>query len=420
MTDGSPGDDDAAPPLSQSYGRADDAQETAGGETGGLRRVPALAVAKNDLVAVNRAAEEFFRSSLPGSWVPGYLTRRGFEPRVQLRWRAGYAPASWVALTNHLRALGFTDSAIQAAGLARSSRHGTLVDVFRDRAMLPIHAADGGMVVAFIGRAADGARLGTPKYLNSPRTALYNKSSILFGLAEGRDLLAGGATPVIVEGPLDAIAVTTAGKGQYVGVTPCGTALTSQHAAALQRAADLAATGVRVAFDSDPAGRRASVRAYRILSRITAKTSAVVQPDGRDPAQIFTEHGADYLAEYLALRAQPLADLVTDAELERWSRWLPYAEGQVNALRAVAHTIAAMPPSHVGRQVARLASRLGVDHAVVTDAVTGALPVVVGRCDSAQWLQEPRLPGNEAAARLAPPRRQYDGAISSHHTGRSP
>ena len=238
MTDDSPGDhvhDDGAPSLSESYGNADDAQEIAGGETGGLRRGPALAVAaESDLVAVGRAAEEFFRSSLPGSWVPGYLTRRGFEPRVQLRWHAGYAPASWVALTRHLRALGFTDLVIQAAGLARRSRRGTLIDTFRDRAMLPIRATDGGMVVAFIGRAADGARPGTPKYLNSPRTALYDKSTILFGLCEGRDALAGGARPVIVEGPLDAIAVTAAGQGRYVGVTPCGTALTRQHAAALR------------------------------------------------------------------------------------------------------------------------------------------------------------------------------------------
>ena len=100
----------------------------------------------------------------------------------------------------------------------------------------------------------------------------------------------------------------------------------------------------------------------------------MIQPPGRDPAQILAERGADYLAEYLAVCTQPLADLVTDTELDRWSRWLPYAEGQVNALRAVAQVIAAMPPSHVGRQVARLASQLALDHAVVTDAVTSALP----------------------------------------------
>ena len=327
MTDDSPGDHghaDGAPSLSESYGNADDAQENAGGETGGLRRGPAAAVAESDLAAVGRAAEEFFRSSLPGSWVPGYLTRRGFDPRVQLGWHAGYAPASWVALTRHLRALGFTDLVIQAAGLARRSRRGTLIDTFRDRAMLPIRAADG-TVAGFIGRVSDDAPPGTPKYLNSPRTALYDKSTILFGLYEARDALAAGGRPVIVEGPLDAIAVTTAGQGRYVGVSPCGTALTRQHAVVLRAAADLSASGVLVAFDSDPAGRQASVRAYPILVEVTAEISTVTQPPGQDPAHIFAERGAGYLAEYLAICTQPLADLITDTELVRWSRWLPYA-----------------------------------------------------------------------------------------------
>lgn len=408
--------DDDAPLRFTTSGSAQPAQQIADAEPGGPQRTPAPAVTTSDLAAVNEAAEQFFRSRLPGSWVPGYLTSRGFRPGIQLRWHAGYAPASWVALTRHLQALGFTDPVIQAAGLARRSRHGTLIDTFRDRAILPIRAADG-TVAAFIGRAADNARPGVPKYLNTPRTALYDKSSILFGLYEARDALECGGSPVIVEGPLDAIAVTAASKGRYAGVSPCGTALTSQHAATLQEAADLAATGVLVAFDADRVGRQASVRAYHVLSKITAHTSAVIHPAGRDPAQLFAEHGANYLAESLAVRTLPLADLVTDAEMERWSRWLPYAEGQANALRAVAQVIAAMPPSHVGRQVARLASQLGVDHAVVTDAVTAALPRVINRGNVSGWPQARRLANSEATLPAPPRRRQRGGPTSPHRAG---
>lgn len=68
-----------------------------------------------------------------------------------------------------------------------------------------------------------------------------------------------------------------------------------------------------------------------------------------------------------------LADVVIDHELQRWERWLKYPEGQVNALRAAAPIVAAMPPAHVGRQVARLAIRLGMTDATVTEAVTDAL-----------------------------------------------
>jgi hypothetical protein len=70
---------------------------------------------------------------------------------------------------------------------------------------------------------------------------------------------------------------------------------------------------------------------------------------------------------------RPLADLVIDSEFDRWDNWLRFAEGQVNALRATAELIAAMPPSHVGRQVSRVAIRLGMGHAPVTEAVMDAL-----------------------------------------------
>ena len=209
---------------------------------------------RGDLVRVHQAAAQFFRSHMPGSWVPGYLSARGFGTVVQQRWQIGYAPAGWDTLTCHLRAAGYPDRLIEAAGLAHRSRRGTLIDTFRDRAVLPIRAADG-TIVAFIGRAPAGAGPGVPKYLNSPHTALYDKSSVLFGLWEARGALASGARPVIVEGPFDAIAVTTAGHGRYAGVAPCGTALTSHHLATLDDAADLQATGVLVAFDPDQAGR---------------------------------------------------------------------------------------------------------------------------------------------------------------------
>jgi DNA primase len=227
----------------------------------------------------------FYRRLLSGSWVPGYLTGRGFAPAVQEHWQAGYAPAAWDTLTRHLRADGAPDTLIEAAGLARRSRRGDLIDTFRDRAMLPIRSGDGA-IVAFIGRAAEHADPRVPKYLNSPGTDLYNKSEMLFGLWEARGQLARGARPVIVEGPFDAIAVTTACAGRNVGVSPCGAVLTGQQATALEAAADLRTAGVLVAFDPDQAGRRAAISAYHLLSPLTGNTTAAILPPGRDPAQI--------------------------------------------------------------------------------------------------------------------------------------
>jgi DNA primase len=213
-----------------------------------------------------------------------------------------------------------------------------------------------------------------PKYLNSPGTGLYDKSGVLFGLHEGRAALVLGACPVIAEGPFDAIAITAACPDRYVGVAPCGTALTARQVAALNHAADLSATGVLVAFDPDNAGRRAAVRAYQLLGPLTSDVATVMLPARCDPAQILADRGSTALVEMLARRTRPLADLVINTEVHKWRRWLRHPEGQIGALRAAAPLIAAMPPAHVARQVARLASRLCLDHATVTGAVTDALP----------------------------------------------
>jgi DNA primase len=122
---------------------------------------------------------------------------------------------------------------------------------------------------------------------------------------------------------------------------------------------------------------------------------AVILPPGQDPAQVFAERGSDVLAA-IVNRTHPLADLVTDAEVDRWSRWLGFAEGQINALRATAPVVAAMPPAHVARQVARLADRLGLDYATVTEAVTEALPQVIAKTATAPPGE--RTPGTQSQA----------------------
>lgn len=325
-----------------------------------------------ELARIHQAAAWFFRGRRRGSWVPAYLTGRRLGAALQPDWQAGYAPAGRDALARHLRTLGYTPEAIQAAGLAHRTHGGALTDTFHDRAMLPIHTADG-TIIAFIGRAGPRAPPQVPKYLNSPGTALYRKRDVLFGLWQARPLLRGGARPVIVEGPLDAIAVSLAGEGWYAGLSPCGTALTPQQAAALARIADLHRAGVVVAFDPDPAGRRAAITAYHRLSPLTDIVLTAVLPAGHDPADILAHHGPGALARAISEHTVPLADLVVDAEVDRWNRWLDHAEGQINALRAAARLIAAMPPAHIGRQSARLARRLGLPCPTVTEAITSAL-----------------------------------------------
>jgi hypothetical protein len=94
----------------------------------------------------------------------------------------------------------------------------------------------------------------------------------------------------------------------------------------------------------------------------------------------------------LVRHTQPLADLVIDAEVDRWSQWLRHPEGQIKALRAAAPIIAAVHPAHVARHVARLADRIGLDHAIVTEAVSDALTeiIAVGQMGSSRKESAPR------------------------------
>jgi DNA primase len=242
-----------------------------------------------------------------------------------------------------------------------------------------------------------------PVYINSPGTSLYRKAGILFGLPEARALLAGSAMPVLAEGALDAIAVTTARPGRYAGLAPCGTAFTTAQAAALATAADLPATGALTAFDADRAGNQAAIRTYHLLAPLTTKLAAVSVPAGSDPAQILRDHGPRALAEMLASRRRPLADLVTDSEVDRWSRWLEYPGGQIGALRATAPLIAAMPPPHVARQVTRLAHRLGLGYATVTEAVTDTLTTLITSATPVLRSPRPATQGTPAARRAETP-----------------
>jgi DNA primase len=327
-------------------------------------------------------AYRFYLAAADGSWVPAYITGRGISPDIVALWKVGYAPASWTATIDHLRGLGHDVGAIEAAGLARRSSRGTLIDHFRDRVMFPVRDEDG-KIVGFIGRARPQARPGTPKYLNSPQTELYRKGELLAGLPEGRSQLRRGAVPVLVEGIFDAMAIAAAGQGRYVGVAPCGTALTREQAGLLARAANLSQGRVVVALDGDHAGRKAAVRAYEILRQHVSMPAAVLLPSGADPASILQLQGG--LALLAALRdTEPLAQTVIDSHLSEWKGRLDHPEGQLHAMRSAARVIVGGLPPEAAELIVRITA--GLPQEILDEALR---PV-----------ENPYLP---AIARILPP-----------------
>ena len=156
-----------------------------------------------------------------------------------------------------------------------------------------------------------------------------------------------------MEGPFDAIAVTIAGDGGHAGLAPCGTALTARHAALLSQACDLARTGALVAFDPDQAGMTAAIRAYSILRPYTVILRSA-SLDGRDPAQILEEQGADALRDTLTARTQPLLGVIADAEVSLLEYQLDDAEGPFRAMRAAATALAGLLPADAAAQITQI------------------------------------------------------------------
>ncbi|HEX2807174.1 MAG TPA: toprim domain-containing protein [Kineosporiaceae bacterium] len=333
---------------------------------------------RTELLAIHTSAANFYARRLTGSWAQTYLIERVGSINA-LIWRPGYAPGRWTSLTQHLRRQGHHDEAIEASGLALRIRTGRLVDRFRDRLVFPM-LDDQGHPIAFVGRhhpRLDGSS-GSPKYLNSPQTPLYTKGQHLFGLSHAQPALRSGALPVIVEGPLDAIAVTHHTGGQAVGVALLGTALTSEQVDALHRLVHLDIRPVVLATDCDAAGRAAAAHAFGLLAARGADPLVAALPDDQDPAGYIAQAGAAAFTDAVTTRARPLSQqLIADVAGGYADRPARRTEDRVAAARAGARIVGQLTPNpdhRWERDIRYLAEITGVQvstaRAVVVDAGT--------------------------------------------------
>ena len=270
------------------------------------------------------------------SWVPAYLDERGLAVVVT----PAHAPAGWTTTIDHLRSAGFTDDDLLNAGLAIRARTGRLIDRFRDRLPMPLYDA-AGRIAGFTARANPTemtTRPDTPKYLNTVATAAYDKSRLLYGLTpEARQRLADGASPVLVEGPMDTAAIDALGLDDAVPLATCGTAVTANHLEAITAAGGRLDRLV-VAFDGDAAGQAAAVRLWSLLGPTDAGLARQATWSGaKDPGELVQSGKTETLARSLA-QPRPLAAAVVDHEVAT-AFALDTIEGQVGITRRVANTV---------------------------------------------------------------------------------
>ncbi len=233
---------------------------------------------KEQLFALNATVAEFYAIQLGKNIQPlTYLREeRHLTDSTIGRFGLGWAPPEWTALTDYLAQKNIDPELGVTSGILGKAQSGRIFDRLRGRVVFPIKLPNGD-IAGFGARRADWIEPDGPKYLNSPESPIYDKSSILYGLAEARDTIRRGRQVMIVEGYLDVIALHQAGFD--FAVAACGTALTPKHAQLMARLADRVLT----LYDGDTAGQEATKKAAILLTSSGLEVRVATLPPSEDP-----------------------------------------------------------------------------------------------------------------------------------------
>ena len=241
----------------------------------------------------NATACRFYQACLLktsyGKGALAYLNGRGINQEIINSFSIGYALDSFTSLLSNLGRHGYKGEELLAAGLVAKGRQ-QLYDKFRNRVMIPIKDPKG-KIVGFGGRVLDNS---TPKYLNTAETEWFNKRRLLFAMDVAYKAIRTSRQAIVVEGYMDAISLHAAGISNVVA--SMGTAFAAEQAKLLQRIAD----EVVFCYDSDSAGRKASVRAVSIARTAGLKVRIAGVPEGKDPDEYVRRYGKEAFLKVVA------------------------------------------------------------------------------------------------------------------------
>ncbi|HTW30620.1 MAG TPA: DNA primase [Candidatus Sulfotelmatobacter sp.] len=352
---------------------------------------------RGQLLDVHERAVAFFQECLrrsDGARAREYLAGRGLNEEMIAKFRIGYAPDSGFLLRDRLRG-EFGEEVLRESGLfswkeaassepgaarnqgqtadtltdrnadvggdgskleARDSKLAAMYSKFRNRVMFPI-ASEAGKVIAFTGRTLATDEKSGPKYLNSPETAIYSKSRVLFNLDLAKEWIKKFDYAILVEGQMDCISVFAAGFQNVIASS--GTAFTELQAKLLGRFSK----NVVVNFDPDTAGAKATERTLGLLIEEEFQIKVLTLEQGFDPDLYIRRQGKDAYREALG-HSQKYFDYL----IERARTQFPVrsGEGKVKAVNYLLPHVQRIPSRIVRDELAHeIAQKLGIDSAVL-------------------------------------------------------
>ena len=259
---------------------------------------------KEKLFQANEAAAQYYHNLLvnspAGEKAKNYLLGRGLTLKTINDFQLGVSPNAWEMLMMYLLEKGFSESELLDAGLILKSEEGKTHDRFHNRLMFPIRDARG-RTTGFSGRVLDDS---LPKYMNSPQTAIFDKSGTIYGIDMAASAIRGKDMVVIVEGYMDVIVAHQYGFSNVVA--SMGTAITEKHITILKKLTK----NFALALDPDTAGEEAMTHSVDYENTAEVEIEVVTLPSGEDPDEVIKKDPK--LWETTIANASPLAEYMVN------------------------------------------------------------------------------------------------------------
>lgn len=249
---------------------------------------------QEDIFNALEEVTKYYQSMLKknaGELCRDYFKKREVSPQTIEQFQLGYAPESFNETSKYMNSKGYNDEILLDAGLLVQNDKGNLYDRFRGRAMFPITDIFG-RVIGFGARILINDKT-QPKYINSPQTGLYDKSSVLYGIYHAKNQIMNKKEAILVEGYMDVI--TMHQWGFTNAVASSGTSLTVEQLKLLSRYTK----NIIVLYDADEAGQNAAERAIELTLQQEFEIAIVTLPTGEDPDSILRDDGPNVFRKYL-------------------------------------------------------------------------------------------------------------------------